>query len=291
VQRKCCRRSQPRHGIRHTHDTGVANADNGLTGDEIVNVEFEFTDPLPDDQFAVRPLLLKLLDTQSFDCVDMSRLVCEQASVGTMLKVDGGAAPLAFVSALSMRRHAATTSMKQLRAFIIAASPTDAAKTALRTLLDDKQKNVGLLLASRLVNTPLEVVPPLYVSLKDDIAWAVDNEIDEAHRKQFKFTHLIRLARCYAAAPALGGGGGGGGKKKKKKQKMAAATDVMYEYFEDEFFARRAEQAFTFGAKRGGGDDDHGPARDAPTLRVVLVLPASALADVADELSALVAAN
>lgn len=42
-------------------------------------------------------------------------------------------------------------------------------------LFKENKKHVGLILSERLINMPVQLVPPMYKMLKEEIQWAVDD--------------------------------------------------------------------------------------------------------------------
>lgn len=75
-----------------------------------------------------------------------------------------------------------------------AASNSETAKTlhsALQSLFSQSDSHVGLVISERLINMPVEVIPPLYSMLKDE----VKNLSSQGH--PFAFSHLLFISRMY----------------------------------------------------------------------------------------------
>lgn len=47
----------------------------------------------------------------------------------------------------------------------------------LRFLLGEQVQSVGLLVSQRVVNLPLQLLPPLYDALFDEVSWATEDEV------------------------------------------------------------------------------------------------------------------
>jgi len=64
---------------------------------------------------------------------------------------------------------------------------------ALHAVLDDvlassSNNHVGLILSERLINMPVQVIPPMYKMLADEIKWAVE-EVGLPFGQLFRHTH------------------------------------------------------------------------------------------------------
>jgi hypothetical protein len=61
---------------------------------DLVNVEFDFSDPHPSQEASIRNLVTCLLDGQSYNAADLAKIIVNQVVVGTMISVadeeDGG---------------------------------------------------------------------------------------------------------------------------------------------------------------------------------------------------------
>lgn len=99
-------------------------------------------------------------------------------------------------------------------------SPDAALHGALQSLigpnaLPEKQGAVGLVVSERLINMPVQVVPPMYKMLENEIRWAVEDVgpdlnfhsssgiliVDGLKGEPYTFTHLIFVSRTYHLTP------------------------------------------------------------------------------------------
>ena len=128
----------------------------------------------------------------------------------------------------------------------------------------------NLMLNERMINVPIQLVPALHSSLKDDVAWATRNTSGE-EAKDYAFSQILLVTTCHmeqgAAAQALSGecAGDAGAKgcsssmKKKKKKKKGKRRRVVgggddnsgntkkyFTKFEDEIFLQYSEWAVPF---------------------------------------------
>lgn len=74
---------------------------------------------------------------------------------------------------LSLKDH---LSIKSLVEYLLSKANSN---LALRTVLEDalapsSRTHVGLILSERLINMPVQVIPPMYKMLTDEIKWAVE---------------------------------------------------------------------------------------------------------------------
>jgi hypothetical protein len=67
--------------------------------------------------------------------------------------------------------------MKEIHNFLERKSVQKPEACNLEELWSKHSKEVGLLLSERLVNIPIELAPPLYQGLFDEIFWATEDEV------------------------------------------------------------------------------------------------------------------
>lgn len=87
-----------------------------------------------------------------------------------------------FVSTLSRNQATLTVSLKDhpsikslTEYFLSKINPNSALRAVLEDALTSSSSNhVGLILSERLVNMPVQVVPPMYKMLADEVKWAVE---------------------------------------------------------------------------------------------------------------------
>jgi len=82
--------------------------------------------------------------------------------------------------------------------------------STLKTLFSQSESHVGLVICERLVNMPVQVIPPMYRMLADEIKRAVADvcsqlldfilpllKLCDTQQEQYYFTHLIIVSRVY----------------------------------------------------------------------------------------------
>jgi protein BCP1 len=163
----------------------------------IIDVSFDFFDPNPKvDYQAVKRLLSQLFqrDAETLHLHELTELILGQPTVGTTIKTDGiESDPLALLTVLNMQLHHQNESIKAIANYLLGVTSTadPTFHATLQSLFSQSDAHVGLVLCERLVNMPVEVVPPMYNMLADEIKWAL------ADGEPYHFTHLIILSRVY----------------------------------------------------------------------------------------------
>lgn len=269
-------------------------------------MEFEFYDPRPIDYLSVKRFLTNYLPGSAarseISAGKLAQSVLDQVSVGTMVKIKDDPDVYAFSTVLNMHTLRDHASVKYISAFLLKHAPDTASRAALQAVLNDARSNrLGLLLNDRLVNVPPDVVPPLLSALCDDLQWAAENEETSELRDAVKYGQYLLVARCF----------------RDKKSETPGA--LGYYRFEEELLEKRATLAFTLsppkeaprkeytdeevrkskdsGAAEGGaGSGASGAPQTEDSqrerereVRRLMVVPASALAEVADEAAMLLA--
>ncbi len=263
---------------------------------ELINVEFEFCDPRPVDFHSLKALMSKSAWALSHGLSPLTETIVAQASVGTVVKVSDDVDAYGFVTLLSAGRLRDLEPFKFMKALLLGKCPAahrqrlealfSASEAAMSGPLGASPQQLGVLVSERMLNLPPQLVPPMHEALLGDVDWAVDNEIDDTHRRQFRIAHVLVIAPCLAASAAelgaaglsAGGGGGGGakGKKRAKAEARAAAAaggasaaspaELFYfTKFEDELFYNASAFSFSF--------TDTVPGHEAPSQWCAMVLP------------------
>ena len=201
----------------------------------MVNVEFEWFNFKPDIDFhGLKSLLRQLLDVDSqlFDLSALADLVLSQPTVGSTVKVDGeDTDAYAFLTILNMHEHREKEVIKDLTKYIVEKSKTAESLAPLADLISNRQ--VGLVLAERLINVPSEIAPPMYGMLIDEIEAAVED------KEPYEFTHYLILSKTYhEIASALDQEE----KPRSKKNKAGKGTrETFYFHPEDEVLQKHAQ--------------------------------------------------
>ncbi|KAH8696397.1 p21-C-terminal region-binding protein-domain-containing protein [Talaromyces proteolyticus] len=208
--------------------------DSGSDSDtDLVNVEFEWFDPQPDVDFhGLKTLLRQLLDTdaQLFDMSALADLILAQPLLGSTVKVDGKETdPYAFLSVINLKEHKDKQVIQDLIKYLSQKSSSTPALSALSQLLSKSDTPaIGLILTDRLINIPVQVIPPMYTMLLEEIAWAIED------KEPYTFTHYLILSKTYDEVESkLDAEESRPQKKKKKTAATGGKLDTMF-YFHPE---------------------------------------------------------
>ncbi|KAJ7569541.1 hypothetical protein O6H91_01G083000 [Diphasiastrum complanatum] len=276
---------------------------------DVVNVDFEFFDPKESDFHGLQALLRSYLDDVAWDLTTFVELILAQTTVGTVIKTAEDESPIGFITALNLERYKAHSCMQEIRTFLMekCGSTSEAGKLE---ALWQKQQGVGLIVNERLVNVPVDLAPPLYEGLFQEIAWATEDEVwfevqlfctapwskpidfsslpIQSLRDAFKFTDYLILTRVYQEIPKKKGSAKSKNKKTKKKPRNLPqeVANLIYIKPEDEIFHKLSSWSCTFpvDAETLAGHETRG----LKLLRLVMCIEADRVQDFAAQLSSLV---
>ncbi|KAF8545225.1 p21-C-terminal region-binding protein-domain-containing protein [Trichophaea hybrida] len=214
----------------------------------MINIDFEMFDPQPAYDFhGLKHLLRQLFDSDSslFDLSALTDLILSQPLLGTTVKTDGNESdPFAFLTVINLHEHACHPAIKPLSAYILSKSASNPAlHTTLKSLLSpDSPAQIGLILTERLINMPVQIVPPMYKMLLEEIEWALEE------KEPYNFTHFLVLSKTYTEIVSKLDEMEIRPSKKWKKQKQKKA-ETFYYHPEDEVIKRRVGDESVAGFK------------------------------------------
>ncbi|GJJ09392.1 hypothetical protein Clacol_003614 [Clathrus columnatus] len=167
---------------------------------EIINVDFDFFDPMQPDYLALKRLLNQLFqgDAEELWIDELAGLIVAQPLVGTTVKLDGiDGDPYAFLTVLNLAVHKENPGIKALTNYILGKIPsTSSFHRTLQELLSSSDRHVGLIVSERLINIPVETVPPMYQMLSKEIQLAIDEN------EPFSFSHYLFISRTWRPHPS-----------------------------------------------------------------------------------------
>ncbi|KAG2735000.1 hypothetical protein G9P44_001214 [Scheffersomyces stipitis] len=217
--------------------------------EELVNVDFDFFDLNPEVDFHATKNFLRQLfgdDAGSFDISGLANLVLAENSVGTTIKTDGKESdPFALLSVINLSDNLANSSIKKVTDYILKKTSKQLEfNLMLKKLLQSgkstkdssKQLKVGLIVSERMINMPVEVVPPMYKMLVEEMAKA-----DDAHEK-YEFDYFLIISKVYQLVNATIEDDDD--KQKSKKKKPAAEEQVEMDYFHYEDMVLEQNSAY-----------------------------------------------
>ncbi|CAO2818017.1 unnamed protein product [Amaranthus hypochondriacus] len=224
-----------KHSLRdkaHKSDSSEEEA-----SEEVIQADFVFFDPKPDDFHGVKILLQSYLDDKEWDLSSFVELILAQTTVGSVVKIedDEDDGLFGLVTALNLGRYKGNKCITEIKDYLLKVCQQKSLIGLLNGILDDQAEHVGLLVSQRVMNLPPQLLPHLYDGLFDEISWATEDEPTEDLRKSFCFKHYLLVTRIY---------------KKTHQNKKGSATsndeDVIYIKPEDELFHELCSWFFTF---------------------------------------------
>ena len=262
-------------GSSNDEDVALDMAEEPGTAQEL-QVEFGFFDPRPEDYHHFKALLQagSFWRGTEWDTPGLATLLSEQASVGTVIKADEDV--FGFMSVVSLQFHREQPCVQQLTSHIMQRTGSAKATATLKALLAPSAKPVGLILSEWMLNTPHALIPSAVDSLMQDVAWAVENEVDEAHRASFKFDRLLLLAQVAPPSSTDADSPGASSSRQGRKGKRAKESPLEPSAFEfaraeEDVLAQLAESSYLL---------------TGPVRHLLLVLEPSAVRDAVPSLHA-----
>lgn len=209
----------------------------------MVNVDFEFFDFNTKVDFHALNTLAKQLigpDAIDFELGALADLILENP-IGSTVKVDGEESdPYAFLTVLNIRKHESHAQIKLIVEYLLSKSKKDESCHKLMTKLcsRDAKLSTGLLLSERLINMPVEVCPPLYRILQDELA------TKSASGTDYAFDYYLLWSKSYTETISKLDEEDD---RPKKKGKVAKANkEVFYFHAEDEILIKHAAHRVQF---------------------------------------------
>ncbi|EJT99029.1 hypothetical protein DACRYDRAFT_110355 [Dacryopinax primogenitus] len=221
----------------------MSDEESGDSSDEsTIQLDFDFFSPTEIDYQAFHRLLIQLFqsDAEPLHLRDLADLIISQGHIGSTVKLDGEESdPLAVLSVVNMRVHADNPAVRAIRDYVLSKTSADPAfeKTLQALFSADKEHDVGLILSERLINMPVQIIPPMWKMLGQEVQAAQEGG------QPFQFSHFLVVSRTYRAPndedDPMDGESAPPTKKSKKmsKKKSAAAAagaSMTYPYHEED---------------------------------------------------------
>ncbi|PON87382.1 BCP1 family [Trema orientale] len=184
--------------------------------DGVIQADFAFFDPKPDDFHGVKALLQIYLDDKQWDLTGFVDLILGQTTVGTVVKIEDDEE-----NTIWSVEHKCIMELKE---YLLTVCREKDFSTDLRSLLVEEAHNVGLLVSKHNTSLPDKLLPHLYDGLFDEVSWATEDEPTEEHRKSFCFKFY--LVSCQI----------GKLKKTSQKKRQNNEEEILYRNPEDEIF-------------------------------------------------------
>ncbi|KAG4999737.1 hypothetical protein JHK87_020809 [Glycine soja] len=234
------KKPQPSHGSVHAD---LSQPEHSESSDEdfdgVVQADFSFFDPKPNDFHGAKTLLQTYLGDQEWDLSAFVDLILAQTTVGSVVKIedDEDEGLFALVTALNLYRYREHKCIATVKDFLLhKVRQEKSVHDQLKLLLGEQAHDVGLLVSQRMVNLPPQLLPPLYDALFDEVSWATEDEPTEELQNSFKFKHYIILTKIYVLKNV----------EQKRKQSNGSDEAIIYIKLEDEIFHKLSSWSFCF---------------------------------------------
>ncbi|KAG5922138.1 Mss4p nuclear export [Claviceps africana] len=205
------------------------------SGDEedfdMLDVEFEWFNFDPTIDFhGVKSLLRQLFDVDAglFNMSALADLILSQPSIGSTVKVDGKEHD-AFVmlTVLNTLVHREKEPVNDMLKYLTEKAKTNDALAAIPDILNS-DKHVGLVLSERLINIPVEIAPPMYSMLVDELEAAVED------KEPYDFSHYLIVSKTYTEVESTLD------VEQRKKKKVKDEPTTFHFHMEDEVLHKYA---------------------------------------------------
>lgn len=141
---------------------------------DVVNVDFEFFNLNPDVDFHATKNFLRQLfqdDSQLFPLSALADLVLKLGNIGTTIKTDGlKSDPFAMLSVINLSENKENKDVTPLIDYFLAKTKSQPKlQLQLNKILSMSSKsNVGMIFSQRLINMPVQTMPPVYKMFLDE---------------------------------------------------------------------------------------------------------------------------
>lgn len=216
--------------------------------EEIVNVDFDYFNFNPDVDFHATKNFLRQLfgdDSTQFDISGLADLILTGNTPGSTIKTDGEESdPYALLSIININENLTKPSVRGVVDYVLEKTKSEIEFNMVLSKLfnptkttkgPSKDLKVGLILSERMINMPVEVVPPMYKMLAEEMEKAED-----AHEK-YEFDYFLIISKIYKLVHSNVDEEEDGQKAKKKKPLQKDATEEFdYFHYEDLVFEENA---------------------------------------------------
>lgn len=212
-------------------------------GDEMVNVDFDFYNINPSVDFHATKNFLRQLfqdDSVFFPLSELTDLVLEEGHIGTTIKTDGAEGdPFSILSVLNISDNLKIKGIQELTKYYIEKTKQNTQfNVILRQLFSPTSKHkIGMIFSERLVNMPVETMPPMYRILLEEM-----EKSEKAEEYNFDYflipSRVVKLVASVVDKELDDENESGSRKKSKKGSDLPSEYD--YVHYEDEQLEKHA---------------------------------------------------
>ncbi|KAG0190521.1 Mss4p nuclear export [Apophysomyces sp. BC1034] len=243
---------------RDNHDSSDEDSDGAPQ--DIIDVDFDFYNPEEVDFHALKRLLSQLFssDAELIQINDIIDILIEENHVGTTVKVDGQESdPYAVLSVINLNEQKTKQGVQSLCSYLLAKCPkkNEELHKVVNNILGLNADAVGWVVSERFINMPVEIMPPMYTMLQQELAQAVEKA------KPYAFEWYMFISKTYKEVVSTLDEEGAQEEEQQPKQKKAkkvvflndegkgaalASSETFYFQSEDEIIAKYATHQFDF---------------------------------------------
>jgi len=193
--------------------------------------------PKEEDYASIKRFFVNFLETEVLNTTELADFVVQQSNVGSTIKITDSAEIYGLISVLNMHQHQGKESVQQIWKYLISKAPNSILQEQLKTLMEDSNHPLGLVLNERMVNVPYELAPHLHRSLFEEIARA-KQEGDTA----YNFENYLLMTNLYSHSAEDSSG--------PTMKKLRVGDEISYFKPEDEIYMKEGTVYFTFPMQR-----------------------------------------
>ncbi|QFZ28922.1 hypothetical protein EJF18_50140 [Clavispora lusitaniae] len=227
--------------VSSTDESDVETGSKEEEMEEVVNVDFDYFDLNSKVDFHATKTFLRQLfgdDATQFDISGLADLILEGNSPGSTIKTEGEESdPFALLSVINLNENLTKPSVKNLIDYILQKTKSQLEFNMILSKLlspekttkdQSKRLKVGLIVSERMINMPVEVVPPMYKMLAEEM-----EKSEDAHEK-YEFDYFLVISKIYKLVNSNVDEEEDAQKSKKKKTSDKDATEEFdYFHYED----------------------------------------------------------
>lgn len=132
-------------------------------------------------------------DAELFALSELAELILSQPLLGSTVKVDGPESdPYALLTVINLMEHRDKTPIQQIVKYLKDKCPVQHQQQLHTVLLDTtRTRDAALVLSERLINMPVQIIPPMFRMLTEELGWAVEDV-----RFRFLSPGMVVLSPC-----------------------------------------------------------------------------------------------
>ncbi|TID26246.1 hypothetical protein CANINC_002778 [Pichia inconspicua] len=214
-----------------------------IQDDDMINIDFDFYNLNPTVDFHATKNFLRQLfqdDAILFPLSELTDLILKEGNIGTTIKTDGVEGdPFSVLTVVNINKNLKSKAIQELTKYYIEKTKKNPQfNVLLRQLFSPSSKHkVGMIVSERLVNMPVETMPPMYNILLDEMEKTEDKE-------EYDFDYFLipsRVVKLVASVVDAELADEDDSKTRKKSKKSSGLpSEYDYVHYEDEQLEKNA---------------------------------------------------